>query len=135
MKTVVDASFVLDVLISVAGVELDASARGMVAEGVIAPPIFWHEVASGLRNMVRRGRITSEFRPLAWERVVRWNVAVEAPQADLSRVIALSDHWQLTIYDAAYLELAQRTGSRLASRDQALIAAAGKAGVEFAPLV
>jgi predicted nucleic acid-binding protein len=39
----------------------------------------------------------------------------------------------LTVYDAAYLELALRMGADLATRDAELIAAAGAVGVRVVP--
>jgi predicted nucleic acid-binding protein len=44
-------------------------------------------------------------------------------------IVALSDRYDLTPYDAAYLELAIRLGADLATRDAALGAAAKSAGV------
>lgn len=132
MSSVVDASFVLELLTSATAGEVELMALRISEEGVIAPPVFWHEVASGLRNMMLRGRITAEFRRNAWPRLMRWDVEVEPAVADLRAVIAVSDRHQLTVYDAAYLELALRTGARLATRDKALIAAAAKAGVPLA---
>ena len=41
----------------------------------------------------------------------------------------MAEQYRLTAYDAAYLELAQRNGLPLATLDEALQAAANKAGV------
>ena len=43
--------------------------------------------------------------------------------------LQLAERWRLTLYDAAYLELAQRLGLPLATLDQALRAAAGALGL------
>ena len=45
--------------------------------------------------------------------------------------LALARAQNLTVYDAAYLEVAQRVGARLATQDNALRAAALKLGVAF----
>ena len=47
-------------------------------------------------------------------------------------VLEVSRNYQLTVYDAAYLELAQRESLPLATLDKALRTAAGKAGVKLA---
>lgn len=46
-----------------------------------------------------------------------------------SDTAALARQYSLTIYDAAYLELAMRRGATLATTDQALAQAAKSAGV------
>jgi len=45
-------------------------------------------------------------------------------------VIGLAERFELTVYDATYLELAIRRGMPLASRDSALNNAARRSGVE-----
>lgn len=61
-------------------------------------------------------------------------VAESGAVADTDRqawgaTLILAERCQLTLYDAAYLELAQRIGSPLASLDQPLRAAAQAVGV------
>ncbi len=53
----------------------------------------------------------------------------EGPRWALSRIWELANEHSLTIYDAAYLELAQRRQLPLASRDEDLIAVARQCGV------
>ncbi len=53
---------------------------------------------------------------------------------DLDVSIALARGQGLTVYDAAYLELAMRTGVPLATKDVALAAGARSLGVEVAGL-
>jgi predicted nucleic acid-binding protein len=47
--------------------------------------------------------------------------------------LRLADVYKLTLYDAAYLELAQRRQLPLASLDEALVTAAGAAGTTILP--
>jgi predicted nucleic acid-binding protein len=49
----------------------------------------------------------------------------------LANVLDLSLAYGLTVYDAAYLELAQRREAMLATTDRALIAAAKQAGAKL----
>lgn len=59
-------------------------------------------------------------------------IEIDAGAPPVSEVLALSRTYQLTVYDAAYLELARREGLPIATLDKSLRAAAGKAGVELA---
>jgi predicted nucleic acid-binding protein len=52
----------------------------------------------------------------------------------LRRFVVLAKEYNLSAYDAAYLELAQRRGLRLATLDQPLIRAAREAGVQLEQL-
>ena len=83
----------------------------------------------------RRDRIThsvrdqhlSDLAQLAIE--IDGDTAVHAWQATLK----LADMHGLTVYDAAYLELAQRRRLPLATLDKALISAAAKTSVKILP--
>ncbi len=133
MSTVLDASFAVELVLNA---EVDAETAGNLdtaRSGLVAPVIFWHEIASALRHHVRRGLITPTFRDEGLRRLRALNIELDAPTSLLSPLFAVSDRFQLTIYDAAYLELAIRTGGALATRDQALIAAAPKAGIPLVP--
>jgi predicted nucleic acid-binding protein len=50
----------------------------------------------------------------------------------LENQATLADRYSLTVYDAAYLDLALRRGLSLATQDKALSVAATKAGVGIA---
>ncbi|GGB57053.1 type II toxin-antitoxin system VapC family toxin [Blastomonas aquatica] len=52
-----------------------------------------------------------------------------ARTATMTRLLPLARHYQLTIYDALYLELAGRRSVPLATLDKKLAAAAQEAGV------
>ena len=60
--------------------------------------------------------------------VTRLGVAIDR-SPDETRVMGLARIHKLTVYDAAYLELAQRSGFALASLDRELIRAAKAEGV------
>jgi predicted nucleic acid-binding protein len=53
-----------------------------------------------------------------------------ARPADFVRLIALARPERLSLFDAAYLDLALREGVAIASRDSPLIEAAGRRGLE-----
>jgi len=53
----------------------------------------------------------------------------DGPRLALRRIYELAEEFSLSIYDAVYLELAQRKGLPLASRNTGLRAAATKCGI------
>lgn len=95
-------------------------------------PNLWRlEVGNSLLMAVRRGRITAQFRDEALNDLALLNIAAD-PDTDSfawSTTLHLADSYRLTLYDAAYLELAQRLGLPLATLDQELRAAGGALGV------
>lgn len=107
----------------------------VVAEGGLVPSLWKLEVANVLQMSVRKKRIDLEFRDRAIGYLSRLNIVVdvETHSHAWSETLALSDRYDLTTYDAAYLELAIRRGLPLASLDGKLLAAARSAGVPTLP--
>jgi predicted nucleic acid-binding protein len=100
--------------------------------GVLHAPEIWpREVANGLVLAVRRGRITGEQKASFISAMQR--VTIEIPcSASLSAIaqaIAAAERFGLTAYDAAYVDLAFRTGFPLATLDTQMRAAATRAGI------
>ena len=52
----------------------------------------------------------------------------------MRELVALARTYQLTVYDAVYLELARRGGLPLATRDKSLRAVTSEAGVKLLEL-
>ena len=104
------------------------AARRLVVETAIVPTLFWYEVRNFLVLGERRGRTviadTTQF-------LARLDaMALEVDRAPSSAAaLALARAHKLSVYDAAYLELAQRRGVPLATLDARLAAAAGDAGI------
>jgi predicted nucleic acid-binding protein len=95
-------------------------------------PALWHlEIANGLLVAERRGRVSADFRhqTLADLAVLAIHVDAETPRRAWHATSELAERFGLTPYDAAYLELAERTGLPLATRDAALAQAAATLGV------
>jgi predicted nucleic acid-binding protein len=85
-----------------------------------------------LRNAARRGRCDEAYVDLSLARLGR--LAIQSDE-DTDRhawgaTLALSREERLTLYDAAYLELAIRKRTPLASCDTALLAVATRRKVE-----
>ena len=133
-------SFVADSSIAVAWAVPSQSGRASedllddVASGrpFVVPVLWMFEVGNSLLVLKRRKRITAEQYSRAREALSRLTPAVdeEGPRLALARICELAEEHVLSVYDAAYLELAQRRRLPLASRDAALIAAAKRCGVK-----
>jgi predicted nucleic acid-binding protein len=97
-------------------------------QGAVVPGLWWFEVRNTLIINERRGRIsdvdTGVFLRLLSELDVTMDQSPEG-----SQVLTLARAHRLTIYDAAYLELAQRYELPLATLDRHLRQAAEQAGV------
>jgi predicted nucleic acid-binding protein len=94
----------------------------VVQSGAVVPA-HWHlEIANGLQQAIRRRRITVAQRDAALESLAALAIAVdtETSRQAWSASLALSSRFALTVYDAAYLELAHRLGLPLASLDAEL---------------
>jgi predicted nucleic acid-binding protein len=57
------------------------------------------------------------------------SIEADSEFGNVRDVLALARAFQLTVYDASYLELAKRGGLPLATLDKSLRAAAAKAGI------
>ena len=101
----------------------------------IVVPAHWPtEVLNGLLVASRRKRINPEQPALFWEEFTRISIETEPPlDATQARgVLALAERHGLTIYDAAYLELAHRRQLPLGTLDTDL---RGAAQAEAVPLL
>ena len=109
---------------------LDALERGVPT----FVPAHWPlEVANGLLMAERRKRASQADVTEALHVVLALPIEIDR---DTTRHVAgetagLARQYGLTIYDAAYLELAMRLGATLATSDAALAKAAKKAGVRL----
>lgn len=94
------------------------------------PSLFWFEVSNVLTvNITKRSRITKEQANYFSGRVEKLQLTTaELPKQ--SALIELAIKYDLSAYDASYLELAVRVPRRLATLDEPLRKAARQAGVE-----
>ena len=92
------------------------------------PVHWWLEIGNGLLMAERRGRITAEqvVQALSLVNALPLEEDEETAEQIPVRTLTLARQHGLTIYDAAYLELAQRRGAILATFDQQLLKAAAK---------
>jgi predicted nucleic acid-binding protein len=95
-------------------------------EGAVVPALWRLEIANSLTVAVRRGRIEANFRRAALTDLALLDITID-DQTDFhawGETLRVADFFQLTVYDAAYLELAQRRNLPLATLDGDMRAAA-----------
>jgi predicted nucleic acid-binding protein len=134
-RFVVDASVVLTWCFPDENAALAHRVALMFKQGksAIAPSFWPHEVLNALLVGEKRKRISGDLLRTFLSDLAALPVVLEHfPANDVySRVQALSRKHGLTAYDAAYLDLAQVSGVPLATLDEDLIRACGKAGVDL----
>lgn len=135
-------SFVLDSSATLAWIFGDESSESIdgifdqVAEhGAIVPGLWFLEVANALTIAMRRERISVQERADALTDLGALDIAID-PETDRhawKATLQTADRHGLTLYDAAYLELAQRKRLPLVTLDRALVRAAEASGIEVLP--
>lgn len=100
-------------------------------DGALVPALWRLEVANSLTMAVRKRRIDLDFRRAALADLALLDIATDQQTNSYAwtDTLNLADHFRLTVYDAAYLELARRSTLPLATLDQELRAAATTIGV------
>jgi predicted nucleic acid-binding protein len=134
-------SLVLDSSVALAWVYNDQAGDAVhsvfesVRDGGAWVPGLWKlEVANVLEMGVRRGRNSAGFRQRTLADLDLLPIQID-PGTDKrawSETLQLADRHRLTLYDAAYLELAQRRGLPLATLDRELEAGAVAEGIPLA---
>jgi predicted nucleic acid-binding protein len=101
--------------------------------GAVVPDLWRLEVANSLTVAVRRNRIDTEFRRAALADLALLDIHADQHTDNhaWSETLHLADRFRLTVYDAAYLELAQRRELPIATLDQDLRTAARAAGTKI----
>ena len=109
---------------------LEAIAEGATLE---VPALWPLEVANALTVLARRRKLTEDERQtgLGWLRGLRLRVDHEMASLAFSRLSELATTYQLSVYEAAYLELAQRRKLVLGCKDGPLREAARQSGVSL----
>lgn len=95
-----------------------------------APGVFELEVYNVLVGMVRRGLLADEQYETALAAYHRLDVQLHASTAEIEELASLARTVRLSLFDTSYFALALDRGWPLASRDEALLAVAGEAGIE-----
>ena len=127
MPLVVDASIVLAPGLGETHPKIGSVLARMEEEEWIVPALWWFEVRNGRIVNERRGRVTEQETTQFLREISRSVSTDHSP--DEAAIMALARRHRLTVYDAAYLELAMRERVPLATLDAALAAAARREGV------
>lgn len=141
MKGAASKGFVLDASVALAWcfneertafteAVLDAMSGGAEA---VTPAIWPLEVANALLVAERKKRVSPANVAVFLDRILRFSISVEptpAPRA-FGGILSLARLQNLTEYDAAYAELAQRRDLPLATLDDKLRHAARTAGIKL----
>jgi predicted nucleic acid-binding protein len=100
----------------------DALLDRLADEDAIAPALWRLEVANALTMAERRGRLSVAGLTRSVNLLQRLAVAidVDGPDRAFRELLDLARSERLTVYDAAYLELALRLGLPLATKDAKL---------------
>ncbi|MEO3998236.1 type II toxin-antitoxin system VapC family toxin [Mesorhizobium sp. CAU 1732] len=129
MPLVVDSSVAISWVIADEDSTLARQALAMVyAEDMIAPRIFWYEFRNTLIVNERRGRIREDETAQAIA-VIEALDPVLFNDHDDRKIVRLARRHGLSVYDAAYLELAARKNEALVTLDRKLETAALQEGV------
>jgi predicted nucleic acid-binding protein len=137
----VSAAFVADASVAIGWVH-PAQATGLAADMLAAiadgatlevPAIWPLEVSNALLVLVRRRKLTDDDRQTAlrWLKGLRLRIDEEGAALAFTRLADLAARHRLSVYDAAYLELAQRRKLALGCTDGPLRKAAKSAGVSL----
>ena len=129
MALIPDISAILSQALS----DADATYAEAVIEAIaddeaLVPTLFWFEIRNALVMGERRKRINAERTAIFLSDLALLPFVVDESPREAT-VLDLARRHSLTIYDATYLELAQRKNLPLATLDHALIKAAKDAGV------
>ena len=134
MTTVIDASIALAWCFDdEASDDTDTIAQDVIANGGLVPSLFHLELANALLRAERRGRISASEIMQRLDLIAQMPIETDPQTAGRawSETLSLARAHKLTSYDAAYLELASRSGAILATKDNALAAAANRLGVSL----
>jgi len=100
-------------------------------EDIFAPHLLWYEVANIFKNLLLRKRYTFDeisgfIPPLS---AIRITCDFETGTGYAEKLLRLCNDYNISSYDAAYLELAGRKKAALCTLDENLIITAKKYGV------
>jgi predicted nucleic acid-binding protein len=102
-------------------------------DSAVVPKHWPVEVANALVMAVRHGRIRKDKTVRFFGDLLALPIRIDSASIETTfgQVFAYADQYGLTVYDAAYLELAVREGIALATLDSDLRNAARAAGVSL----
>jgi predicted nucleic acid-binding protein len=132
MPWVVDCSFSMALLLPDEQTgAVRAFFEGLDPDDTVWVPALWcYETANALSVAVRKKRFlqADASNALTLFSALRLRVDHASGTGYAQRLVELALSWNLSAYDAAYLELALRKGATMLSLDRSLLDAAGRCG-------
>lgn len=94
--------------------------------GAVVPSLWRLEVADAFQSAIRRSRITARYRDQSLAKLMHMPIVIDLDTNVYAwtTTLRLAERFALTVYDAAYLELAQRRSLPLGTLDSDLRQAA-----------
>jgi predicted nucleic acid-binding protein len=114
---------------------VDSVLADVVRHGAVVSALWRLEVANGFQSAIRRKRIDQRYRDdsLAELRLLPIEIDSECDTRVWSFALPLADRFGLSVYDACYLELAQRRDLPLGTLDARLRSAGAALGLRTTP--
>ena len=106
----------------------DAALVGIEEHGAVVPALFWFELRNMLLIAERKVRLSEAQTARSLSFIKELNIRIDREPVE-TLTMSLARHHRLTVYDAAYLELAVRQVLPLATLDRDLNKAARAEGV------
>ncbi|MDR2617432.1 MAG: type II toxin-antitoxin system VapC family toxin [Treponema sp.] len=102
-------------------------------EDIFVPQLLWYEIANIFKNLLRRKRYTYDELLNFFPKLTAIRLTTDSipGSAYTEKLLRLSNDYDLSAYDAAYLELAGRKKALLATLDEDLHEAAAKSGIKL----
>jgi predicted nucleic acid-binding protein len=129
--------FVLDASVAAAWAFADedhpvaAAALALIRDdGGCVPSLWWFEIRNVLIVNERRGRLREADTALLLRTLARLPIVIDRAPEEMA-VLTLARRHGLTVYDASYLELAERHAAPLATLDTTLAQAAQRENISL----
>ena len=130
MSFVIDASVVIAWVFKEERAIAELTFARIQAEEALAPTLWWYELRNVLVLGERQGRLTERETARFLRDISRFAITIDSSPDEI-QVLALARRHRLTVYDAAYLELALREALPMATLDEALAGAARAEGMSL----
>lgn len=131
MAFVADNSVVLAWFVKSQSTPYSEKILGRVVREEVHVPIVWSlEFTNALRQLERRRKLKPEATTAILDAVDTLGLQSDSSPPCRQRLLDLARQYDLSAYDASYLELAIRLSVKLAAQDGPLAAAAVKAGLK-----
>ena len=132
MAQVIDASVAVAWCVGSQATKLtEAALEAIGATGGHVPAVFWFEVLYGLDGLEHRGIVRRVAVDEFVAQIIQFPLLIHATHdsTEIVDLYQIAREYRLSVYDAAYLELALKLSLPLATRDGSLARAATEAGV------